>query len=56
MNFEDFEREFSSSEKLKAFLYHLYMVTFAMILEPEKHKNYVETFDEFIEYRKQQQN
>ena len=56
MKFEDFEREFSTSEKMRTFLYHLYMVTLGLVFEPEKSKNYTEAFDEFIEYRKQKLN
>ena len=54
MDFSQFEREFTTSEKLRAFMYHVYIVTLGGIFEPEKYDIYVDTFNKFMEYKKQQ--
>lgn len=39
---------FSTTEKLKAFLYHIGMVMFGPILCPEKHQEYIDVFEKFV--------
>ena len=39
---------YSTMEKIKAFGYHVGMVTFGFILCPEKYETYIKVFDEYI--------
>ena len=53
IDFTQFEREFSTSEKLKAFLYHVYMATVGHFVDEDGYNNYMRTFDEFLKYQEQ---
>jgi len=55
-NFDEFERAFSASEKLRAFLYHLYMTTVGEWLSPAKHEEYIKVFEEFKKWRAEKEN
>lgn len=48
---EQMNDEFSTIDKVKAFSYHVGMVLFGSILCPEKHKEYMKVFDEFVKIR-----
>ena len=40
--------DYSTMEKIKAFTYHVAMVSFGFIFCPEKYENYCKVFDEYI--------
>ena len=52
MDLTEFERKFTTTEKLRAFLYHVYMCTVGTVFEPEKHEEYIKVFEEYNKWRK----
>ena len=49
---EEMSKDFSTMEKVKAFTYHIGMVLFGSVLCPEKHKDCMKVFDEFVKLNK----
>jgi hypothetical protein len=48
IDFTKHERRYTCWERMRAFTYHVWILTFGAILTPTKSKQYVEVFDEFI--------
>lgn len=51
IDFDKFQQKYSECDKFKSFLYHLYIITVGAIIQPDKHKQYVAVFDEFVKQK-----